>query len=250
MLAHPQAVDTQQKSKETSMSTTSIYTSLASIPHNPHFLNRYFRFISNYLDQVRIPGATENHHILPKSMFPDNANLNLNKWNKVVLTTRQHFIAHWLLWKAYPQTNMRVAFYRMTHCKSYSEKITSRVFNNLRKQANENMSEFNVGHRWAHNGTHSIRIEPGCSIPKGMKPGRHKSSTVGTKCFNNGVFGIHVKIGDDVPEGFVPGNLINKGKIRYNNGITEVRLSPGQPAPEGFVFGARLFGVGKRGSNR
>jgi hypothetical protein len=45
----------------------------------------------------------EIHHICPKAkdLFPEYASLKQNPWNKIKLTHRQHFIAHWLLFKTY-----------------------------------------------------------------------------------------------------------------------------------------------------
>jgi hypothetical protein len=41
----------------------------------------------------------EVHHILPKCIFPEYKNLNSHEWNAVILTGREHFIAHKLLSK-------------------------------------------------------------------------------------------------------------------------------------------------------
>ena len=52
-----------------------------------------------------INGYVEKHHILPKSMGGTN-----NESNIVKLTARQHFIAHWLLFKIYRTPSMAKAF--------------------------------------------------------------------------------------------------------------------------------------------
>lgn len=43
----------------------------------------------------------EAHHILPKSLFKEYSDLKIHKWNKVLLTAREHFICHILLVKHY-----------------------------------------------------------------------------------------------------------------------------------------------------
>ena len=43
----------------------------------------------------------EEHHILPKSIFPEFTDLKIHAWNSVLLTAREHFICHLLLWKHY-----------------------------------------------------------------------------------------------------------------------------------------------------
>ena len=88
------------------MPSIDIYAILSSKPHNAHFLNRYYNFIQ-YCFRANLSldktVYTEIHHICPKSkdLFPEYNCLRINNWNKVVLTARQHFLAHWMLFKAY-----------------------------------------------------------------------------------------------------------------------------------------------------
>lgn len=51
---------------------------------------------------------TEKHHIVPKSHGGSNSKDNL-----VSLSAREHFIAHWLLWRIYRDSSMAFAFYSM-----------------------------------------------------------------------------------------------------------------------------------------
>ena len=83
-----------------------IYLILSSKPHNPHYLKRYIRFIKQCQQKnVDYSGYVEKHHICPKAddMFPEYINFNLNSWNCAILTARQHFIAHLMLWKLFPR---------------------------------------------------------------------------------------------------------------------------------------------------
>lgn len=43
----------------------------------------------------------ENHHILPSSIFQDYNRLDENEWNSVLLTGKEHYICHILIWKHY-----------------------------------------------------------------------------------------------------------------------------------------------------
>lgn len=52
----------------------------------------------------------ESHHIIPKGLGGSN-----NKDNLVLLTPREHFIAHWLLYRIYKNKATASAFYRMCH---------------------------------------------------------------------------------------------------------------------------------------
>jgi len=84
------------------MTSEDIYAILASKPHNSHYLKRYVKFIFSCTHQ---PGEyTEKHHICPKAtdLFPEYRSFRQYPWNRVVLTARQHIIAHLLLWKSFP----------------------------------------------------------------------------------------------------------------------------------------------------
>ena len=77
----------------------------------------------------------ENHHILPKSIFPEYKNLRTNKWNSVLLTAREHFICHILLWKHYKsikytdgEIKMSMALKRL----AYDGKHNSRKYESLK----------------------------------------------------------------------------------------------------------------------
>lgn len=75
---------------------------LKTKPHNPHYLNRYIKFITQCVNSSQTT-KTEDHHICPKSsdLFPEFKSFKKYPWNKAKLTLRQHYIAHRLLWKAF-----------------------------------------------------------------------------------------------------------------------------------------------------
>lgn len=50
----------------------------------------------------------EKHHKIPRSMGGDNSSENI-----VSLTPREHFLAHWLLWRIYKNRSMAFAFHAM-----------------------------------------------------------------------------------------------------------------------------------------
>ena len=101
------------------MTSKDIYSILSSKPHNPHYLNRYWKFIQALQYQIEIKGITEEHHICPKShdLFPEYKSLKRNPWNGVHLTKRQHFISHWILAKAYKEKQI-YAFWAMCNAQS------------------------------------------------------------------------------------------------------------------------------------
>lgn len=79
--------------------TINVYEQLSSKPANSHYLKRYAKFIEACSNTTT--GYIERHHICPKALFPEFADLRSHKWNSAKLSARQHFIAHWMLAKAY-----------------------------------------------------------------------------------------------------------------------------------------------------
>lgn len=78
----------------------------------------------------------EEHHILPKSLF---RSLEKHKGNLVLLTPREHYVAHWLLTKIYPSKAMTYAFMVMANKASKEGsrkgyKVNSRTFERLKKE--------------------------------------------------------------------------------------------------------------------
>lgn len=117
--------------------------------HNKHYLNRYLRFIK-YCKITNLNSPIKdliNHHICPKAkdLFPEYSNLAHNLWNKIQLTHRQHYIAHFLLWKTYhgSQTN---AFYAMNNKDKMSTRLTSRTYELLKMESTTLVSRINKGY--------------------------------------------------------------------------------------------------------
>lgn len=96
---------------------------------NLHYLNRYNKFIDALKEQT-IDGYYELHHIIPKSSGGSN-----DKSNLIALTARQHYIAHWLLWKAYGG-NLARAFFMMSSVGRY-QRVNSKTYDKARKDYSE-----------------------------------------------------------------------------------------------------------------
>lgn len=82
---------------------------------------------------------TENHHILPKCMGGSDDRANL-----VRLTAREHYIAHWLLAKAYQSRNLVFAWRSMA-MNPLGKRYTSHSFRYAREAWVREMSEANRG---------------------------------------------------------------------------------------------------------
>lgn len=124
-----------------------IYKILSSKPHNPHYLNRYIKFIEycKVNNENKDLDYTEEHHICPKAneMFPEFLLFSEYPWNKVELTSRQHFIAHYILWKCYRNKSAARAFNMMAKCPNqyrmkyhYRGKLSSREYEILKEETN------------------------------------------------------------------------------------------------------------------
>lgn len=142
---------------------------LKTKPHNKHYLNRYYRFIENCMlknssmntDEL---GYTEKHHICPKSkdMFPEYKNLKKYPWNMVILTYRQHIIAHLLLWKAYDNISQTLSIIRtinQPHVKVLSLKsINTKLYSQIKKDLSDKKKGiFTRG--YDENGVPNVSIE-------------------------------------------------------------------------------------------
>ena len=100
---------------------------------NLHYQKRYDKFIDSLKEQ-EISGYTERHHILPKSLGGSNAKSNIIK-----LTPRQHYIAHWMLWKIYGGAMTR-AFFLMSH-EDRSHRINSKTYSLAKEKYSEEVKE-------------------------------------------------------------------------------------------------------------
>lgn len=104
---------------------------------NTHYINRYNNFIEQCKIAKRQSEHYESHHIIPKSMGGTDDSTNI-----IVLTAREHYIAHWILAHAYGN-KMWYAFWMMntdTRCKHYRYN-NSRGYETAKGNARELVSE-------------------------------------------------------------------------------------------------------------
>ena len=89
---------------------------LVPLYKNEHNLSRYIRFIQNR-KTIYEKYKTHRHHILPKAydFFPEFKDLKIHKWNYTDLSPREHYIAHRLLYRAFPGSSQTCAFYNMAN---------------------------------------------------------------------------------------------------------------------------------------
>lgn len=115
-------------------------------------MNKYEKWYNNIIKRARdriLTGYSEKHHIVPRSLGGSDDPSNL-----VNLSAKEHFICHWLLVKMHTGTNrgkMINALYIMqgksTHQKRYHTKITSRIYDKLRNEYSQYISNLNKGRK-------------------------------------------------------------------------------------------------------
>jgi hypothetical protein len=68
----------------------------------------------------------EGHHIIPKSKGgTGDSTRPKNNPNIVLLTAKEHFLAHWLLWRIYRDRQSALAFHKMMSITKKTKRITS-----------------------------------------------------------------------------------------------------------------------------
>lgn len=123
-----------------------IYNILQSKPHKSFHLKRYITFIQQCQQKdTESPcvGSRERHHICPKAkdMFPEYRSFSQHPWNLATLTPRQHFIAHIMLWKAFPNIkSLTYCIDRMRH--TAGVRCTSKLYEKYKKVHSTAKSEF------------------------------------------------------------------------------------------------------------
>lgn len=89
------------------------------------------------LSRSKSDGIFERHHIIPKCVDGEDTEDNL-----ILLTPREHFLAHWLLVKMYDgkqKASLSYAFWRMSHCnENQSRKLTSIGYGIVKKAMSQN----------------------------------------------------------------------------------------------------------------
>lgn len=90
-----------------------------------HYLKRYQKFIFHYANvHIAEDGYYEKHHISPKCFGGTDEPRNI-----VLLPARAHFIAHYLLYKAYPDNDkLAHAFAMMGVNNKYQNRISSKLY--------------------------------------------------------------------------------------------------------------------------
>lgn len=106
------------------------------------YKEHYDKLISTRKLRERVTGVYyERHHIVPTSMGGEHSEENL-----VYLTAREHFIAHWLLWRIHRNRKMSTAFILMcrktTSSRAYAEARESQSLTKMSSKTRKKISDY------------------------------------------------------------------------------------------------------------
>lgn len=91
-------------------------------------------------EEITLLDYTEKHHIIPKSMGGSNKKSNL-----VVLTAREHYLIHWLLFKIHRTSGMAFAWHMMSVSNKNHNRCSSHTYRYKREALSKAISEINMG---------------------------------------------------------------------------------------------------------
>lgn len=184
-------------------------------------------------------GYVEHHHIIPRCLGGSNHPSNI-----AILTAREHYIAHLLLAKIYPDhlgLHTAAMFLYAGSAKEPALKGQNRSKNRnfewLRKRANALRSDS----KWITNGKLDKRIANADRIPHGFHPGRRSTSSIkGYIWATDGETVIRVSKDDPMPDGYTDNTeflAYNKDRIYVTNGDDNKMLAEGCLIPDGYRKG-------------
>lgn len=133
-------------------------------PKDQKYLIDYVDFIESRRG-LELPEYTEDHHILPRSMGGTN-----DKSNMILLSAKDHYYAHKLLWLAYRNVQMTIAFWRMSHDKKHNP-ITGEEYQLLREEQAKHLSVLNskITTEWHKNKSDEVEAIRALKISQTLK---------------------------------------------------------------------------------
>ena len=165
---------------------------------NTHYLDRYVNFLKSiYVLGDRQLEYCERHHIIPRCV---NSKLVYNKNNIIILTAREHFIAHLILTKCFTDNKkykMYFAFNFMCNGKNNyiqrSFKISSKIYEYNKRISSKAAKRYNNGSRNFKGKHHSEETRKQMSEikRKAKENGTWKNNFPNTKGENNPMYGKH-----------------------------------------------------------
>lgn len=230
------------------------YDQFSHLNRNDHFLKRYLKLVVIFKERNLIKNdGLNNHHIFPRSFggLDDDTNM-------VYCTEKEHYILHHLLWKAFSDTGMTYAFYKMSFSKKLNMRVSAKVYEQLRYDNSNNYNKKESIRKSALGNTGLITISFG-EIEKHIKPellqeyldkgwerkGKSKRKNFNRKdkgfiWINNDLTQTRIKpelLQEHLELGWKTGRLshlrdafknVSKGRIWINNGSVNKRILPSE----------------------
>lgn len=180
----------------------------------------YSKIYDQIIDRARtrVPsGYVEHHHVIPKCMGGTDDNENL-----VALYPEEHFVAHVLLVKMFPNSQSLIAAVQLMTKGHSGKRKRRKLYGWLKRRFVSYMRENQTGSGnsqfgtvWICDGTNSKKIKVTDEIPSGWRRGRNKKSTgrpmkphlVGRKWFNDGVRDYYLQPDDNKISNLSTGRL-------------------------------------------
>jgi hypothetical protein len=195
-------------------------------------LIRYVNFINSRPKRELKQKGFETHHIYPKSIAKKNNIDDFDdNWNLIELTSREHFIAHIILFYC-GYKEMTFAFFRIVNCHKYHQSITSRQYEKLIKIQGDILKEKLTDTVWVNNGLNSKQVKFN-EIPYGW----HIGMAGDRQWINNGIENKYVLTTEKIPENFVKGRLSIGYWIHNDN---EEKYTNEDIVPQGYEIGRLL----------
>lgn len=180
------------------------------------YQKHYYKLIGKARTRIN-EGYTERHHIIPKCLGGSDTITNL-----VALTAKEHFVAHHLLCKMFPENDHLVyAFYLMGFDPHKKRKITSQMYEVAKKhyaemQRKRFKSDKNPAKTVKSRAISSKRMKE--RNPMHLYPEKNpflgKSYVLGRKFYTDGIKNLYLNPTDPIPDGFRPGMAPYKRKRR------------------------------------
>lgn len=117
---------------------------------NKIYIERYNRLIKYCKNRtLNDEEYSEIHHIIPRCMSGDNGATNL-----IRLSAKEHYLAHWMLWKAYGTPGLVGAFFMMMVKNTQQDRriMPSYLYEKLRKEMSKIASERGKTKQWITDG--------------------------------------------------------------------------------------------------
>src|SRR5574343_164206 len=239
------------------------------IAHNSFDINsKYYKTYCSLINsaknknRIKYTGEyLETHHIIPKSL-----NGTDDKENLVLLTAREHYLAHKLLCKFSNSIKMVYAFWMFQTTSKYSIIRNCNDYKKCRENLIKILSDAHSNTIFINDDTKHKKIKETISIPEGWQVGRLPLSDIAKynisqsqknkKCITNGIEMTYIYDNIDIlPEGWyfgVRNDIIEskKNKMPINNGSAHKFISITNDIPEGWIYGMSDIAKQKNSSKR